>query len=393
LAKANVPVIIEITHIDVEALTELADTIAHCLYALEREKEIPDFLNHVESVVPLTGYKKSTVYLRALWLHIGLKDKDGAIRELHALGNIHDYPRREAWELYLDVAGSEMTERQKIEIAENIIAEADGDEHVRVQYTVLKALALLQIGEADAARKAFDALVETAKSPSRIESSDELSAEWQIARAWSMYGELFRDPNALLKAERGLRRIPEPMLKAAGKAALQRDLGWVLRDQERYCEAAEAFERSLKFEDTDVGKIHLVHSLALCGKIDDARSLLQPLDPTTIDPNLHLEYLAAQGSLAIASNDTSLAARTAEELQAIAIGAPFWDVQRKQLIIQMLDFVHRPDATRQSERQRNIIRILLFLNEVLELKPHFFGVGVNINKVIEKLAKRIGNDK
>jgi hypothetical protein len=35
--------------------------------------------------------------------------------------------------------------------------------------------------------------------------------------------------------------------------------------------------------------------------------------------------------------------------------APFRETQRNQLIIQMLDFVHRPDATPKPERQRTSI--------------------------------------
>src|SRR5262249_23674940 len=162
----------------------------------------------------------------------------------------------------LDVVGSELSERQKITIADHIVADADEDEHVRVQYTVLKALALIQIGEAEAARQSLDELLGPLKPPSRIHTSDELSTEWQIGKAWSMYGEIYSDPDALRKAEESLRRIPKTMLKPAGKAALQRDLGWVLRGQARYCDAAAAFRHSLEHDDTQVGRIHLIHSLA-----------------------------------------------------------------------------------------------------------------------------------
>jgi hypothetical protein len=165
-------------------------------------------------------------------------------------------------------------------------------------------------------------------------------------------------------------------------------LGWVLRGQARYRDAAEAFRRSLKYEDTQVGRIHLIHSLALCGKIDEARPLLHSLEAVAVAPSLQLEYFAAQGSFAIASDDTSLATQTIGGLRTIVLDTPFWEAQRNQLIIQMLDFVHQPDATSKMERQGAIIKILVFMNEVLELTPNFFGLGVNINKLIEKLAKR-----
>src|SRR5579859_6164803 len=387
-AEAKVPVIRQMVHIDIEALNELAYAVAQCLCALGREKEIQAFLDNVESVVPLEGYEKHAAYLRALWLHVGLNDKGGAVQELQKLGDILDYQRREAWELYLDVAGSNLTEREKITIAEHIVAEADEDEHVRVQYMVIKAIALVQIGEADLARNGLEALLATIKYQSRIKTYDELSTEWQIAKAWSIYGELYSNFSALGKAEESLLRIPEAMLKPAGKAELHRDMGWILRNQERYCDAAGSFRRSLVYDDTQVARIHLVHSLALCSEIEEARSLLEKLATETINQNLRLEYFVAQGSLAVASGDTNLATQTVEGLRTVLLDTPFWEAQRNEFIIQMLDFVHRPDATPKSERQRTITKILLSMNEVVELKPNFFGVGMNINKLIEKLAKR-----
>jgi uncharacterized protein YchJ len=387
-AEANIPVIGQIVEVDLAALTELADSVAHCLYWMGKARDIPGFLEHVESVVPLRGFEKDAAYLRALWLHIGLRDCEGGRRELEKLGDILAYPRRQAWELYLDVAGSNLTERQKITIAEHIVAEAEEDEHVRVQYGALKAIALVQLGETDTARKEFEALLESAKAPPSIQTSDELSTEWQIAKAWSVYGELFSNADALDKAEASLRRIPEVMLKPAGKGALLRDLGWALRGQKRYSDAAAAFRRSLEYEHSPVGRIHLVHALALSGQIEEARLELGKLAAKEIDLNLYLEYFAAQGSLAIAAGDTGLGAQTVEGLRGLALPAPFWEAQRNQLLIQMLDFVHRPDARLRAERQGTIVKILVFMNEVLELKPNFFGLGVNLNKLIEKLAKR-----
>lgn len=387
-AEANIPVIRQIIEVDLAALTEFADSVAHCLYWMGKARDIPGFLNHIESVVPLKGFENDAAYLRALWLHIGLWDRQGAVRELAKLGDILAYPRRQAWELYLDVAGPDLTERQKITIAEHIVAEADEDEHVRVQYSALKAIALVQIGETESARKEFEVLLESAKAPPRIETSDQLATEWQIAKAWSVYGELFSNADALGKAEASLRRIPEAMLKPAGEAALERDLGWVLRGQKRYSGAAAAFRRSLEQEDTPVARIHLIQSLALSGEIEEARTALATLAPGKIDPNLRLEYFAAQGSLAIACDDSHLGTQTVEGLRALALPTPFWEAQRNQLLIQMLDFVHRPHAKSKAERQGMIVKILVFMDEVLELKPNFFGLGVNLNKLIEKLVKR-----
>jgi hypothetical protein len=54
----------------------------------------------------------------------------------------------------------------------------------------------------------------------------------------------------------------------------------------------------------------------------------------------------------------------------------------------MLDFIYRPDSVRPATRQRRIIKLLLSINDIIEIKPRLFGIGVNVNKVIEKLARR-----
>ena len=162
----------------------------------------------------------------------------------------------------------------------------------------------------------------------------------------------------------------------------------MLRGQARYCDAVVAFRHSLEHDDTQVSRVHLIHSLALCGKLDEAHSVLDGLDSTAVPPTLQLEYFGAQGSLAVASNSTSLAMKTVDGLRAIQLETPFWEAQRNQLLIQMLDFVHRPDSIPEGKRQGAILKIVVFMNEVLELKPNFFGLGLNLNKVIEKLTKK-----
>jgi hypothetical protein len=165
-------------------------------------------------------------------------------------------------------------------------------------------------------------------------------------------------------------------------------LGWVLRGQARYCDAAAAFRQSLEDDDTQVGRIHLIHSLALCGNLEEAHSALEGLNSTTVPLNLQLEYFGAQGALAVASNDSSLATKTVVGLRAIRLETPFWEAQGNQLLVQMLDFVHRPDAIPKENRQGAIMDIMVFMNEVLELKPNFFGLGLNLNRLIEKLTKK-----
>ena len=190
---AKTPIIEKLVEIDTESLVELADTISYCLSRLERTSEIVPFLDHVESVVPLVGFGKHVSYLRATWLHIALDDQSGARLELEKLGDILTYHRREALELYLDVFGPGIPERRRIVIAENIVRQSAGEDHVRVQYTAIKAIGLFLLGEGPQALEELRTLLAAISPPAHIETSDELMTEWQLANAWSLYGAFSQD--------------------------------------------------------------------------------------------------------------------------------------------------------------------------------------------------------
>jgi hypothetical protein len=108
------PVIDQLVKIDSEALVELADAISYCLDKLSKPASIIPFLEHAESVIPLPGFSKDAAYLRATWLCIALDDQETARHELLKIGDIFAYRRREACELYLDIFGKDLPERQKL---------------------------------------------------------------------------------------------------------------------------------------------------------------------------------------------------------------------------------------------------------------------------------------
>ncbi len=381
----NMPRADELVELDKDALVHLVDTIARFKAKLNRSAEIVPFLDHVEAIVPLHDFAKDVAFVRATWLYVALEDAEGARREFAKLGSIHAYKRREAKEVYLDVFGDQLSDREKIALAEQIVAQAEKDDAVRIQYTSLRAICLLEIGEAN---QGFEALGTLLEGCARLESSDDVVTVLRLAKAWALYGKFKSDAKALRKAEELLLRVPENELTRLGKAALLLDLGWVLRDREKYPDAASAFRRSLELDPATVTKIHLSHALALCGETDMARELQLELEGDDIEQSLRLEYFAAKASLAIAATEIDLAREIIEGLRQLPIEHPFWREQRDQLIIEMFDFVSQPTSARPATRQRSILKLLLFANDIVELKPRLFGVGVNVNKVIEKFISR-----
>lgn len=253
----------------------------------------------------------------------------------------------------------------------------------------LTAIGLFQVGEKNKAADELRSVLNRVVPLVIVEDVDEVYTQWQLARAWSLLGTLAQDSEAFSLAEKSILRIPEKSLKREGLATLLLDLGWMLRDQERYEDAAKVFKRSLEIDASNVAKIHLAHSLALASHCSESEAIVQQIKTEDLEPGLRLEYLAARGSLAIALGDISLATETITALRSIEDTDSFWASERDKLVIQLMDFVHQPGSTSPKVRQKRIVQILLSINDLLELKPNMFGLGINVNKAIEKLSRRL----
>ena len=390
--KVEAPFVDNLVDIDVGALTAVVDAVAHCLYRLGRSEDIVPFLNHVESVVPLPAFGSRATYLRAAWLYLGCENPAAALVELLKLGECAASDHRETLELYLDLARNSLAPRQRIAIAERIIDRAENEVYVRLQYTASKAVALLMIGEPQRALDELNEVIAAAPCPEQVDTSEQVEGVWQLAKALSLQAFLQKDPVPLARAEELLRRIPEEGLTSKGKATLFLDLGWVLRDQGRFNEAAESFRRSLAYSPSVTAKVHLGHVYALAGSVEAARSTLSELESVTVEPLLELERLAALAALAIAAVDTGLAREVVARLRGIGEESPFWANQRDQLVIELMDYVNTPGAIAAPTRQKRIVAILTSFNQTVELKPNLFGLGFNVNKMIDNLIRRLGRD-
>jgi hypothetical protein len=120
-------------------------------FRTSRANEIVSFLDRIEPALPLKGFKQRGTLLRATWLYVALNDREGARREISKLGDILSTGRRDALELYLDLFGSDLPARQKVVIAEKILEMGGTDVDVRLQYTGVKSVALIEVGEQDLA--------------------------------------------------------------------------------------------------------------------------------------------------------------------------------------------------------------------------------------------------
>jgi tetratricopeptide (TPR) repeat protein len=376
----------DLIRIDVDALESLVDGIAHCMARRSKAADIVAFVTHLESAVPLEAFRPRATYLKAVWLYIALDDRAAAKTHLSSLGDILKTDHRETLELYLDVFGGALSPRQRLAVADEILAKADKELEILIQYSTVKAVALVMVGEQADADSLLRAVVTDAIEQRAINAGTDTRLAFLVAHALEFRAKTSGDVALYERAERVLQSIRPEYLTGAGQAHLHFELGRVQFDRGHYQPAIDAFSRSRALEPSAVADIHLAHALALAGSSPAARQVLASAERQPIEPVLQLELLAAWAAVAVTDADIELATQTVKRLRAVAEDSPFWAGQRDRLVIELMDFIARPKALPVSERHNRLIAVLLWLNQVLELKPNVFGLGIDINKLLDKLA-------
>lgn len=385
----------QLVRIDIDALQSLADSVAQCMFKLGRATQIIPFLDHVRSVVPLQEFAARATYLKAAWLYLGLNDRQSARAELTTLGDILQTDHRQTMELYLDVFGDVLSPRQKIALSDAILAQAKDESHIRVQYSTVKAVALVMIGEPTEAIRLLETVTTDSLIQQALEDREDSHLAFVVAHALSFRAKTSATSTQYEQAERLLRSIDNDRLTRAGQAMLLLELGRIQFDRKEYHQAAESCSRSRDLDPSVTTDIHLAHAYALAGSSNAARHIIGGLEQHRVDPILELERLAAIVAVAIADGDVPLASEVVRRLRAIAEESPFWAGQRDHLIIEVMDFIARPKAIPVVERQNRVVATIASINQVLELKPNVFGIGINFNRMIEKMIEKLtrGTDK
>lgn len=371
----------DLVKIDVDAISDAVDRVAQCLQLQGRADEALKVFDHISAVVPLPGLADRMLSTKAVWFDAVLDDPEVAKR---LLADVDPMIATDSALLEAYVAIIELPPTQRIQILDRAI-EFGRDRDARLFDATSKAMNLLLLDDSEgAARTITSALAEYDEPEMASATSTET---FTLARAYSMKWRIARSQVDLTQSIRWFDSLQLDKLSEFGKADVHFQTGSLLSDSGELAEGASRLKRALELDPAQTTRIRLAECLARDNKFTEARKLLEPVALESVNLALQVEYLTIQAMFAVQDRDEQALRAHIKCLQAVDIETLFFREQRNGLCVQLLELLDQEAASwTKPVAASKVLRVLATLASCcryLELKPNVFGLGINLNKVID----------
>ena len=126
----------------------------------------------------------------------------------------------------------------------------------------------------------------------------------------------------------------------------------------------------------------LSRAKALLGKLDDALTCHARIDKSELDDNHLIDYYSVLAQVAIQMPNRNLAKSVVDALSKIPVDLPVLNDLRNEIRLGLLTMLAEP-VTPKREPKPFLYNTRRLINRVFLLQPNFFGLGLNINSIIE----------
>lgn len=372
--------------VDIEALTELLENLHLCYYRLKRNDEFIEVIERVRNTVQDKRWDAKIAYTRGLWYSVDRNDAAAAYGALQSI-DLQTCYDPDILALYLQVCSAKLTLTESVEIIDRILANTQ-KESVLLQYRVVKAINYyLVCQQADGDKLLEEAISKFSELPADKKSS---YGKLKFAHALEIYGKATNQQKVLEQGREvaiGLiREANQQHFTAIYLADLHRLLGDFDEGLGNHCNAINAFSTSLELNPSELTKVFLARSFCNDGQCNKAKEVLESIDHTLLDKPGKFDLAISWSIVAATSLNENDLGEAKARLKTIEANDPVFIQIRDRWTIDLLE------ATPKSEPGK-IRRLIRSLNKYVSLNPNLFGIGLNINRIIDDADSTIQNKK
>ena len=370
----------ELLTLDIEALSELIGLLVSCYRRCGLNNDIPTLLKKHEDAVDDARWDLKLVYRRCEYFYLFQQDKESAIVILQPYDwqTIDDV---DLLSIYLDINSEKLNQADVISLAEKIILNTKSPSYllhyqclIGIQYCLLSDLAK-GIPYIKNAIKTYEEVI-----------PEERSAYGRhiLSMAYQNLGQLSKDVGSLemsldlLQKELEL----ESSYSNSGLAQLWFDIGDCYFHLGQLEESVTSFRKSAEYLPSGITNVFLSKTYIALHEFEMGRELLNSVDVSSLsDANL-LDMAFTKCSLAIQSHDHDDINQGLESIRSIHTRDPLFQSVVQELIVELYELKKDDFSTTHAESA------LMKFNRCVSLKPNIFGIGVDINAIIDNFASK-----
>lgn len=368
--------------LDIEALAELLDNIHLCYSKVDKSEDFLDVIENARNVINDKRWDAKISYARGLWFLINKHDNKAAYSELEKI-DIQSCKDPDVLSLYIDVYPKDLTLTESIKIIDRILKNTN-KESVRLQYRVLKAIKYYLVCQKEDGNKIFkDAISKFKNLPEKEKSS---FGKLQLAYAMEAYASLENNAEIYDEAREAviclIHEAEENKYSKDYLADLHKLLGDCEEGMNNHGAAAKEYNTSMRQTSSQLTKVFLARSLNNNGDHEKAKEVALSIDNNELDKHGMFDLAIVWALIAITSSNENDLEEAKLRLKNVETQDPLFIQYRDRLIIELLEITSKTKPS-------TIKSLIRTLNKYVILNPNFFGVGLNINKIIDDTESAI----
>lgn len=383
LMRSGSPAASRVLQVDINALNAAVEHLAHAYAQLSQLEAFPAALERLRANIEHPHWHRKITFQQAMTAHL-IDHEDVARAELAKLGPIN--AREQDFgvlSLHLDLNADSLSFLEKLPLYDRAITLSEG-RSARIQYATAKAMELLLAGEAATARTALHETLSLVRDEEEEQELGPVCESW-VCKLLEICGVVFKDPALFEEAATRLTRLldTEGQWAPAGRGHLYRCLGDVLRQNEHWSEAAEAYSLGYAADGDDGHRIFEATCLLMQGEPHAGLALLENIDFEALGLPEQADFAIAYAAVAIRLAEAAPLEHASRLLHQIKPLRQFFALQNAEYRAAVERAKADLSAVASTGRLSWLHKALGTFSRYVMVQPNIAGIGLNLNAAID----------
>jgi tetratricopeptide (TPR) repeat protein len=383
LLKSNSKAGNALLEIDLKALEEIFNKLSYITYNGGIKFGIDEKFGRIEEVFDNKKYHELIRFYRVLLICI-FDDNREKVRELLIDYDYNEIDKVELLELFYENVASEYEYCNMINVLLKIIdKEPNGIQ--KIKYSMILALKYNINGEIQSSIDITKHVVELIEE---INGEDLAEYEYDTLASTYFYCALILNDNSFYKLCIDTYNLLLDKIDKTQKEEISNiynDIGEAYLMDGEYYQAIIAFNKSLENKANHLSLINISRANIELGRFEDAVKEIYDLNIDSIPEINLLDYLITMGRILIKKDDRDKAKEIFDTLKQLEVEEKLFRNYRNDVLIDLLEKYKGFYVDKTSTSLSNTIDRI---NQSLELKPNFMGIGINFNYIINRFLNK-----
>jgi len=182
-------------------------------------------------------------------------------------------------------------------------------------------------------------------------------------------------------------------LTGEGRALVYRAIGDAHRYSSQYDLALAAYRSGRDAHPNSASMIFETECLLRLGKVDEAFNLISSIPLDDLDQPERADHAFTYFYVALARKERLALVEARRLLSSAVTARPYFETMRLQYMVTAQDAISALEADKPLPKVSGFLEGLKSLSRYVQLQPNIFGVGLNLNNMIDDAIDRASQDK